>query len=175
VASNRVGDPLGAAAGVRRAIQSIDPELPVADITTQRAQLEASVLAERVFARVAVLFGGVAMFLACVGLYGVTSAAVARRTSELGIRMALGADRRRIVRLVLGDLLALVVPGAAAGLLAATVSLKLVRAQLFGLEPLDPATLAASVATLLLVAALAAWAPARRAARVDPLIALRGE
>jgi predicted permease len=169
------GDPVAAAAGVRRAIQSIDPELPVADITTQRAQLDASVLAERVLARVAILFGGVAMFLACIGLYGVASAAVARRTSELGIRMALGADRRQIVRLVLGDLLALVVPGAAAGLLAAALSLKLVRAQLFGLEPQDPATLAAAVATLLLVAALAAWAPARRAARVDPLIALRAE
>jgi ABC-type antimicrobial peptide transport system permease subunit len=116
-----------------------------------------------------------ALLLSCLGLYGILSYAVARRTNEIGIRMALGADRRDVLWLVLRDALRLVLIGAALGVPAALMAARLIASQLFGVSSADPAAILAATLTLLAVAVLASYLPARRATRVDPLVALRCE
>ncbi|PYT32975.1 MAG: permease, partial [Acidobacteria bacterium] len=120
-------------------------------------------------------FSLVALLLASIGLYGVMAYAVARRTSEIGIRMALGAEHRSILRMVMLETLLLVIIGAAIGISAALASTRLVSSMLFGLEPTDPMTLATATGVMLAVAACAGYLPARRASRVDPTAALRYE
>ena len=120
-------------------------------------------------------FGLLALLLACIGLYGVASYDVARRTNEIGIRMALGADVHRVVRLVLGESLRWVLIGLTLGLIATFVVTRWLESLLFGLKPSDPLTIGLATLVLLPVAALAGYLPARRAARVDPLVALRTE
>ena len=121
------------------------------------------------------MFGALALLLASIGLFGLMSYSVARRTNEIGIRMALGAQRRDVLRLVMGESMLLVVVGVGIGLAAALAASRLVASLLFGLAPTDAATMAAAMLVLVAVSALAGYLPARRAARVDPLEALHYE
>jgi ABC-type antimicrobial peptide transport system permease subunit len=130
---------------------------------------------ERSIATLSLIFGLLALLLAAIGLYGVMSYDVVRRTHEIGIRMALGASARRVVQLVMREMLGWVVLGGALGLGAALATTRLVESMLFGLKPRDPLTIGLAVLVLLVVAAVAGYLPARRAARVDPLDALRRE
>ena len=169
------GDPLSISGTVRQAIAQIDDKLPISNVTTLRDQLDGSLKQEQLIARLVSFFGLLALLLACVGLYGVMGHAVARRTNEIGIRIALGAERRDIIWMVLRDTLILVGLGIVFGVPAALASARLIRNQLFGLTPNDPLTLAGAALLLTAVAAVAGYLPARRASRVDPLVALRYE
>jgi ABC-type antimicrobial peptide transport system permease subunit len=168
-------DPAGLAEGVRAAVREIDPALPLTGITTQAEQIENRVSQERLFATAYSLFGGLALLLAAIGLFGVMSYSVARRTNEIGIRMALGARRAHVVRMVLTESMILVGIGVALGLGTAFLGGRAVASVLFGLEAGDALTLASAVGILVVVSIAAGLLPARRAARVDPLVALRVE
>jgi predicted permease len=168
-------DPAGLTEGVRAAIREIDPALPLTGITTQAAQIENRVSQERLFATAYSLFGGLALLLSAIGLFGVMSYSVARRTNEIGIRMALGARRLDVVRMVLGESMLLVGIGVVLGLAGAFAGGRYVASKLFGLEAGDLLTLASAVGILVVVSIAAGLLPARRAARVDPLVALRVE
>ena len=163
------------ASAIRQAVQAVDKNLPVTGIRTLSEQIGESLNRERLIARLSTFFGLLALLLACVGLYGVVAYAVARRTSEIGIRMALGARQRDILGMVLREALLLVALGAAAGLLAALGLSRFVASQLYGINPSDPRTLALAAGLLLAVAAVAGYIPARRASRVQPMAALRME
>jgi putative ABC transport system permease protein len=169
------GDPAGLAAAARREIQSIDPEQPVADVRTMRQLLAESVGRARFSAWLLGLFAVVALVLAGVGLYGVMSYAVAQRTHEIGLRVALGAQGRDILRLVIGHGMLLAAVGLAVGLAGALALTRLMRGLLFEVSATDPATYVALTAFLLLVALAACLVPARRATKVDPMVALRYE
>jgi putative ABC transport system permease protein len=169
------GDPAALAAAARREIQSIDPEQPVADVRTMRQLLAESVGRARFSAWLLGLFAVVALVLAGVGLYGVVSYAVAQRTHEIGLRVALGAQRRDILRLVLGDGMLLVAAGLCAGLLGALALTRLMSSLLYGVSATDPLTYAGIALLLAAVALLACLVPARRATKVDPMVALRYE
>jgi len=170
-----VGDPGAIATSVREAIREVEPGLPVENIRTVSEQVEASLRQERLVARLTSVFAGLALGLACFGLYGVMWNAVTRRTGELGIRMALGATPLGLLAMVLRESLRLVAAGLAVGLVLALAAGRVVLGLLFGIQPSDPFTLAVAVLALLAVAILAAYLPARRASRVDPLVALRYE
>jgi predicted permease len=161
------------------AVQSALKEMPVpliaSEFRTQAEEVSRTYAEERNAARLSGLFGGVALGLTAIGLYGLLSYRVARRTREIGIRMALGAGRARVVRRVLADVLGIVAAGIAAGLLGASMVTRLIQNQFFGLSAIDPVAMTFAVLLMGAVAVLAALVPARRAARVDPLIALRTE
>ena len=169
------GDAGAAVSAVRQAVQRLDPNLPLFDIKPLSAQVSESLYVERMVAALSVTFGALATMLAAIGLYGVMSYAVARRTREIGIRMALGAERGRVMWLVLKEVALLAALGVGVGLAAAFYLTRQVQSQLFGLSPHDPATLAGSVTVLLAVALLAGFIPARRATTIDPLVALKAE
>jgi predicted permease len=169
------GDPLVAASGVRSAIAQVDDKLPIVGVTSFSKQLADSLRQERLIAQLVSFFGALALTLACVGLYGVMGHAVSRRTNEIGIRMALGAKSQSILWMVLRETLILVAAGVAIGVPVALAAARLVSTQLYGLSAADPLTLAAAVTLLIAVAALAGYLPARRASRVDPMVALRYE
>lgn len=169
------GDPMNAVADLRAAVADVDARVPIASVTSLKAQVADSVSAETLLAQLVSVFSTLALVLACVGLYGVVSQAVARRTNEVGIRMALGADRRRILAMVLGEAGRLIVIGLAVGIPGAAVAARLLTSQLYGVTPADPLTIAGSAALLLAVALFAGYIPARRASRVEPLVALRAE
>jgi len=169
------GDPLSLTSAVRAAIAQVDDKLPVLNVTSLRAQTDDELSEERLLAQLVSFFGLLALVLACVGLYGTMAHAVVRRTNEIGVRMALGAERRDIIWMVLRETLILVVIGMAIGVPAALGAARLISSQLFGLNPSDPVTLLIAIVLLTLVAALAGYLPARRASRVDPLVALRYE
>jgi predicted permease len=139
------------------------------------AQVESTMVQERVMATLAGAFGGLALILACVGLYGLQAYSVARRTKELGIRLALGARRGRVIAMVLGSSLRLMAIGAAAGLPAAWIGSRAVQSMLFALRPTDLTTMVSAILLLVTAALAAAYVPAHRASRVDPLVALRHE
>ena len=160
---------------VRREVAAVDRGLPVFGVRTLLAQTEESMLTERLLATLSSVFGALALLLACVGLYGLMAYAVARRTSEIGIRLALGARPGRILWLVLRETFALTLAGAAVGVPLALWAARYARSVLFGIGTADPLTMAAAVATLIGTAVLAGYAPARRAVRVDPMVALRYE
>jgi predicted permease len=162
-------------AAVRQAAQRIDPNIPIFDLKTMSAQVDESLFVERMVAALSVAFGVLATMLAAIGLYGVLTYAVARRTREIGIRMALGAERGRVLWLVLKEVAVMGLAGVGAGLLAAIYASRQIQAQLFGLSPTDPATLAAAAGLLMGIAIVAGLVPARRATTIDPLIALRSE
>jgi predicted permease len=168
-------DPAGVIPAVRQAVAEVDARVPVAAVTTLTSQVEESMGREQLLTRLVGTFGLLALVLACVGLYGVVSQAVARRTGEVGIRMALGANRRDILFMVLGEVGWLILIGVALGIPGAILASALVRNQLFGVAPADPLTLAGSALLLVSVAIAAGYIPARRAARIDPNVALRAE
>ncbi|HEY3456922.1 MAG TPA: ADOP family duplicated permease [Bryobacteraceae bacterium] len=169
------GDPLALANTVRRIVREVGPRVPVADITTQSRIIDSTIVQERTFASLCTGFGALALIMACVGLYATMAYAVARRTTEIGIRMALGALRRRVVWLVLRDVLLLAVVGLALGLLLVFETTALLKSFLFGLQPNDPIALVSAAAILIACAFLAGYLPAWRAARIDPMQALRHE
>jgi predicted permease len=160
---------------IEAAVRRLDFNVPVFNVRTIDQQLDRSMRTERTFATLSMTFGVLALVLSAVGLYGVIANAVSRRTRELGIRLALGAEPERIVRLVLGEAGVLVILGAGVGLLGALFTGRAIRSLLFGVAPGDWTGVAAALAVLVIVAGLSAWIPARRASRVDPMIALRAE
>jgi predicted permease len=169
------GDPADYAAAIRRLAREIDPQLQIVSLRTMKDVVDASLVQERFIAQIAGAFSLFALLLACVGLYGVMSYAVTRRTNEIGVRMALGARGADVIRMVMKETILLVAAGMAIGLGAALATTRLISTLLFDLTPNDPATIAAAGLLMIVVAALAGYLPARRASRVDPLTALRCE
>jgi predicted permease len=169
------GDPLSVTSEVRAAIAQVDDKLPVLNVTSLRNQTDEALRQEKLMAQLVSFFGLLALVLACVGLYGIMAHAVVRRTNEIGIRMALGAERRDIIWMILSESLLLVAVGLAIGVPAAWGAAHLISSQLFGLNPSDPVTLLTAAIVLTLVATLAGYLPARKASRVNPLVALRYE
>jgi predicted permease len=169
------GDPLAIAAPIREALGEINPAVPLLEIRTQEAQIDASVRQERVFAYVASGFALLALLLACLGIYGTLAHSVARRTPEIGLRMALGADRQEVVHMVLRESLAPVVVGLAFGLGVVVATTRFIQSMLFGLTPHDAPTILLAAIGLIVSALLAAWLPSRRASGIDPMAALRCE
>jgi macrolide transport system ATP-binding/permease protein len=170
-----VGDPLALATTVRRIVHQAGPRVPVADITTQSRIIDSTIVQERTFASLCTCFGALALLMACVGLYATMAYAVTRRTTEIGIRMALGAVRRRIVWMVLREVLVLAIIGLGVGFIAVLETTAFLKSFLFGLQPNDPLALTAAAAILIACAFLAGYTPAWRAARIDPMVALRHE
>ena len=173
IAVRTAGDPLAMAARIRQELRDVELQLPVLRIDTVEQQLNDVLVQERLIALVSTFFGSLALLLASVGLYGVISYAVARRTAEIGVRLALGATRGRLLRTILVESLTLVAAGLAIGVPIALALTRLAGARLFGVSPVDPLTIAAASMLMTLVAAVASFFPARRAARVDPMVALR--
>jgi predicted permease len=172
----RSGDNLEAlSARLRREARAVEPRMtpPVAETLTDR--VDAALRQERLVALVSGLFGTLGLTMACVGLYGVMAYAVSRRTMEFGVRMALGADARKVRRLVLVESLSLVAAGALLGLVGAGVAAIYLSSMFFGLSPIDPASFAAATALLGVLAFIASYIPALQSSRVDPMAALRQE
>jgi putative ABC transport system permease protein len=167
--------PATLAAPLRNIVRDLDHEVPVFSVQSMEERVASSVGRERFYTTLVALFAAVALVLAAVGLYGVIAYAVSQRTHELGVRVALGATSQRISSMVIREGLALTAVGAGLGIVAALAAGSIVASLLFGVTPRDPVTLAGVVVVLAAVAMLASWLPARRAARVDPLVAMRGE
>jgi ABC-type antimicrobial peptide transport system permease subunit len=165
-------DPMAMTTMVRAAMREIDATLPIPTFTSETEQIEQRFSQERLFARAYSLFGALALVLACIGLFGLMSYNVARRTNEIGIRMALGAGRGTVVGMVMRESLTLVAIGMAIGVGASIWAGRFVKTVLFGLTPMDALTMAAAIGLILLVSSLAGFLPARRASRVDPMVAL---
>lgn len=160
---------------VRRVIQQAEPKMVVADAGPLSAALDRRVVQDRLLARLSIAFGVVAVLLAAIGLYGVLSYGVARRTQEIGVRKALGAQHVALIAMIVRETGWLVLLGLIAGSAVSAGALRLISSRLYGLSPTDPLTFAGAIAGLALVAGLATWLPAYRASRVDPLVALRQE
>src|SRR5208283_2901732 len=156
---------------VKAAIEEVNPDVSL-EITTFSRQVDESLVRERLLATLSGFFGALALLLATVGLYGVMSYNVARRRNEIGIRMALGAEQSRVLRMVLKEVAILIGVGLAIGLGAAIGTTRFVESFLYGMKPNDPWTLTLAAAILAAVAALAGFLPARRASRLDPMTAL---
>jgi putative ABC transport system permease protein len=169
------GDPMAMAPAIREAVRSIDRDQPLQDIQTMDDVMYKSVATPRFRMLLLSAFAGLALVLAAVGIYGVISYGVAQRTHEIGIRMAMGAERGNVLRMVIGQALALAAAGVALGLAGAAAATRVLASVLFGTRPTDASTLAAVSLGLLAVAAAAGYIPARRATRVDPMTALRWE
>ena len=170
-----LGAPGSVMQAARQAILSYDPAVPIRKIQPFVEMLDDNLRLERIIAQLSTVFGGLALLLAAIGLYGVLSYAVAQRTNEIGIRMALGAERGTVVRMIVRETAVLIAVGLAAGVPASLVCARLIQSKLFGLKPSDPVTLAGAVGIMIGVAIASGYLPARRASRVDPLIALRYE
>jgi predicted permease len=173
IAVRTAGDPAGATGSVREAVRQVDPNLPMVDVSTQLEQVERRFQQEKLFAQAYALFGGLAVLLAAIGLFGLMSYNVSRRTNEIGIRMALGAQRGDVLSLVMRESMILVIAGVVIGVAVALGLSRFVATLLFGLAGTDALTMAAAIGVMVFVSALAGFLPARRASRVDPMVALR--
>jgi predicted lysophospholipase L1 biosynthesis ABC-type transport system permease subunit len=173
------GDESSIVTAVRQAVHQVDPGLPIFELRTQTEQAEESVGEERMFANLSASMGVLALLLAAVGLYGILSYNVGRRSGEIGVRMALGAQPSAVLRMVLRESLVLVGAGLLAGipiaLAAAKAASELLSDLLYGVRPADPASFVAAIAVMVAVAAFYGYVPARRASRTDPMEALRCE
>jgi predicted permease len=168
-------DPDAIAASVRTVVHGFSRDLLISNLRTQEEQIHSSLRQERLFASLTTGFGILSLLLASIGIYGVMAYTVARRTNEIGIRLALGAQANQILTMVLRETSWLAMIGVTAGLGAALVLTRFLASMLFGLKPNDPATIIASVALLFAMALLAGFVPARRASRIQPMQALRHE
>ena len=169
------GAPDALVPAVRDAVRRVDPTLPLLNVSTYARRIEEQFSGERLLALTYSTFGGLAALLASIGLFGLASYGVAQRTNEIGIRMALGAQRTDVTRMVLRESLTLVVAGVGVGLAAAVATGRLLEGLLFELAPTDVPTFVQAAVLMVVVAAVAAYPPARRAARLDPLVALQSE
>ena len=169
------GHPANFLDAIRQAVREVDSNLPLFDVKTQVEQASQSIAQERLFATLLSFFGALALALVALGLYGVLSHSVAQRTREIGVRMALGAEARHVLRLVIGQGMLLVCLGVAAGLILAYWLTKWLMGWLYDVSATDPLTYGAIALLLACVSLLACWVPARRATKVDPMIALRCE
>jgi predicted permease len=169
------GDASGVVQAARKAILAFDPGIPIGSDQPLVSMLDDNLRQERLIAQLSTVFGGLALLLACIGLYGVLSYAVAQRTNEIGIRMALGAERGTVTRMILRETAILILIGLAIGVPASLACARFVQSKLFGLKAADPVTLAAALGIMIVVAVASGYLPARRASKVDPLIALRYE
>jgi macrolide transport system ATP-binding/permease protein len=169
------GDPLAFVNTVRQIVHQVDARLPVSHVRTQQAEVDDQVRQETVLAELCSAFAVLALTISCVGLYGTISYTVARRTGEIGIRMALGAQRRPVLWMVLHEVLALAIVGLAISVPIALGTSRFVASFLFGMKPNDPLALGVAVTILLVAALFAGGIPARRASQIDPMTALRHE
>jgi ABC-type antimicrobial peptide transport system permease subunit len=170
-----VANPSSLIPQVRSVVAQLDANLPVNRVKTESQQIESQLMAERLIAKLSSLFGALALLLSCIGLYGLMAYEVSRRTHEIGIRVALGARSADVLRLVIGQGLALAATGAAIGIAAALGVTRFLSSILYGVKPADPLTFAAVTFCLVAIALLACYIPARRAMQVDPMVALRYE
>ena len=168
-------DPLSIVPLMRKAVQQLDSDMPLINVRTQDEQIESTTQTERTFVALTSGFGGLALVLAAVGIYGVMAYSVMNRTNEIGIRLALGARREQVMTMVLGEAAWVSLTGIGEGLVAALLLGRLVKSMLYGLQPADPISLSGGALLLILIALAASWIPARRAAGVQPMEALRHE
>jgi predicted permease len=169
------GDPLSLANSARQVVRQLDERIPVVRLTTQSAVIDQTISQEHTFATLCTAFAVLAVLIACVGLYGTMAYAVARRTNELGLRLALGAQRRSLLWMVMRQVLSMALIGLAIGVPAAWATAHVVESFLFGIKAKDPLALSLAPAILLMAALVAGYAPAWRASRIDPWKALREE
>jgi predicted permease len=160
---------------LRAVVAEVDRDVPVSRMKTQTEQIQETLGTERAVTRLLVIFGAFALFLACIGLHGLTAYAVARRTSEIGLRIALGGQRAAVLRLMLRQAVVVTSVGVAGGIALTIAGGKAASSLVYGVEPLDPVSLAAAAVMISVVTGLAAYLPARRAARLEPVSALRSE
>jgi ABC-type antimicrobial peptide transport system permease subunit len=170
-----VGNPEALTPSIRAALRAIDPNLPMQKPMTQRAQFDESFSQPRLFARLSMFFGLLAALLVATGLYGTLAYRVSRRTSEIGVRMALGAQRPEVLWMILRESLVISVAGVAVGVPLAIAGAQLMRSMLFGVVPGDPLSFIGALFGVTVVAFAASAIPARSAASVDPIVALRYE
>jgi ABC-type antimicrobial peptide transport system permease subunit len=168
-------DPNSLVKTIRREVEQVDRTLPILNISPLGELLDRTLTQERLIAQLSAFFGALALLLACIGLYGVLSYSIARRTNEIGIRMALGAEQTTVLGMILRETLVVVAAGVAIGIPVAFALTRLVSSKLYGLKASDPLTIIVASAVLVVVATFAGYLPARRASRVDPLDALRYE
>ena len=170
-----MGDPIRLTAAVRKSILSVNPNLTITDVTRLTAIIDQRITQDRILGRLSTVFGIVGLLLAAIGLYGVLSYSVGRRTGEIGIRKALGAPEQKVILMIMRETGWLLAIGFGGGLALTVVAIRLISNRLYGLAPTDPTALVSAMILLALLALLAAWAPAYRASRIDPLVALRCE
>jgi putative ABC transport system permease protein len=169
------GDPLAAVAAVRRELKRLDPDQPISDVRTMDERIGRSLSSRRFSTVLLGVFASLALTLAAVGIYGIVAYSVTERTHEIGVRLALGAQRRDVIAMVVGQGMTMTAAGTAIGVAAALMLTRLMSTLLFGVSAVDPATFLAIPCLLMAVALVACYVPARRATRVDPLQALRSE
>jgi predicted permease len=168
-------NPLAFAETVRSAIKQVDSQLDAFEVATMKQRIDRKLTPEYLVADISGFFSGLTLLLVCIGIYGTLSYSVSARTNEIGVRMALGAKRASVLLLILRDILWTLIAGLAVGLAGALAAGRVVASLLFGLKPHDPVTLAFAVSLVAAVALIAGYIPARRASRVDPVMALRAE
>jgi predicted permease len=173
VAVRTIGDPAAMIAAIRKAVQVVEPRLPLSAVKTQEAQIIEILSQQRLLASLSSFFGLLALILVAIGLYGVMSYTVTRRTCEIGVRMALGAQRGDVLLLVLRETLRLALTGVLIGGAASLIATRWIASQLYGITPHDPLTISLVMLLLLIIIMLAGYPPARKAAQVDPMVSLR--